>query len=123
MSSLDNSPFMTVGLPMGHSLTTVMGEVPPILSDGGSLLPPGNAAFWELERRALEIFNRKRREARMEKRLKETVKNDPNDYKEGCGDDEELPYEDELMVSCTVTKSRSRRSEFKGRRWESYICL
>ena len=118
--SLDNSQFVTMGLPMGHSLTMVMGKVPPILSDGG-ILPPGNAAFWELERRALETFNRKRREARMEKRLKETVKNDPNDYKEGCGDDEELPYEDEPMLSCTATKSRSRRSEFKGRRWESYI--
>ena len=112
--SLDNSPFMTVGLPMGHSLTTVMGEVPPILSDGGTLLPPGNAAFWELERRALEIFNRKRREAKMEERRKETVRNE-EDHKEGCGDDEESPlYEDEPMLSCA--RSRSRRSDFKGRR-------
>ena len=111
MSSLDNSPFMTVGLPMGHSLTTVMGEVPPILSDGGSLLPPGNAAFWELERRALEIFNRKRREAKMEERRKEA------DHKEGCGDDEEsLLFEDEPLLSCARSRSRSRRSDFKGRR-------
>ena len=125
--SINNSPFVTMGLPMGHSLTMVMGKVPPILSDGGRLLPPGNAAFWELERRALEMFNRKRREAKMEERLKETVTYDPNDladYKEGCGDNEESPlYEDEPMLSCRVAKSRSRRSDFKGRRWKFYTCL
>ena len=120
--SLDNSPFATMGLPMGHSLTMLMGKVPPNLSDGG-LLPPGNAAFWELERRALETFNRKRRQARMEQRLKETVLNNPNDYKEGCVNDEDSTYEDEPMFSCTVTKTRNRRSEFKGRRWEFNICL
>ena len=112
--SLDSFPFMTVGLPMGHSLPTVMmGKVPPILSDGGALLPPGNAAFWELERRALETFNRKRREVKMEERRKELVR---KDYKEECdSDDEESPlYEDEPMLSCG--RSRSRRSDFKGRR-------
>ena len=120
--SLDNSQFLTMGLPMGHSTTMAMGQVPPILSVGG-ILPPGNAAFWELERRALETFNRKRREARIEERRKETVLNSPNGYKKGCGDDEESPYEDEPMLSCTLTKGRSRRSEFKGRRWELDIYL
>ena len=113
--SSDNSPFMTMGLPTGHSLTMLMGKVPPILSDGG-MLPQGNAAFWELERRALETFNRKRREARMEERRKETVMNDSNGYKEGCFNDEDSTNEDEQMLSCTVTKTRSKRSDFKGRR-------
>ena len=118
---LDNSPFMTVGLPMGHSLSTVMGKVPPILSDGGALLPPGNGAFWELERRALETFTRIRREAKMEERRKGTVRSEA-DLKEGCGGDEESPiYEDEPLLSCA--RSRSRRSDFKGRRWKFYICL
>ena len=111
--SLDSFPFMTVGLPMGDSLPTVMGKVPPILSDGGASLPPGNAAFWELERRALETFNRKRREVKMEERRQESVR---NDHKEGCdSDDEVYPlYEDEPLLSCA--RSRRRRSDFKGRR-------
>ena len=117
MISLDNSPAMTMGLPMGDSLTMVMGRVPPILCDAGEILPPGNAAFWELERRALEIYRRKRREAqikwtnaRMEERQTKTVMmNNPIEGEcDGVG----------AILSCTGTKSRRRRSDFKGRRWE-----
>ena len=106
-----------MGLPMGDSLTMVMGRVPPILCDAGEILPPGNAAFWELERRALEIYRRKRREAqikwtnaRMEERQTKTVMmNNPIEGEcDGVG----------AILSCTGTKSRRRRSDFKGRRWE-----
>ena len=117
--SLDNSPAITMGLPMGHSLTMVMGRVPPILCDAGEILPPGNAAFWELERRALEIYRRKRREAQIkmeERQTKTLMMNNPIEGEcDGVG----------AILSCTGTKSRRRRSDFKGRRWEfsSGFCI
>ena len=71
-------------------------------------MPLGNAAFWELERRALETFNRKRREGRTRPVVKELSE-------EICAGDEE---DDGQRLSCTAVNGRHRRSDFKGRRLE-----
>ena len=77
-------------------------------SSSFNLMPLGNAAFWELERRALETFNRKRREGRTRPVVKEL-------FEEICAGDEE---DDGQRLSCTAVNGRHRRSDFKGRRLE-----
>ena len=74
-------------------------------------MPPGNAAFWELERRALETFNRKRKEGREWPVVKELSE-------ETCSDDEEESSYDGERLSCATVNGRHRRSDFKGRRLE-----
>ena len=73
-------------------------------------MPPGNAAFWELERRALETFNRKRREGRTR-----PVVNELSEETCAAGDEEESLY-DGQKLSCAAVSGRHRRSDFKGRR-------
>ena len=74
-------------------------------------MPLGNAAFWELERRALETFNRKRREGRTRPVVKELSE-------EICAGDEEESSYDGQRLSCAAVNGRHRRSDFKGRRLE-----